>query len=65
MIVKTFWQPVKEELIYFVNVKIQKKYIVAGSTEEQLRQGPFLNKDSPYIGKACLQKHLISSQLRF
>ena len=31
MIVKTFWQPVKEELIYFVNVKIQKKYIVADS----------------------------------
>ncbi len=29
MIVKTFWQPVKEELIYFVNVKIQKKYIVS------------------------------------
>ena len=28
MIVKTFWQPVKEELIYFVNVKIQKKYVV-------------------------------------
>jgi len=31
MIVKTFWQPIKEELIYFVNVKIQKKYIVADS----------------------------------
>ena len=31
MIVKTFWQPVKEELIYFVNVRIQKKYIVADS----------------------------------
>lgn len=31
MIVKTFWQPVKEELIYFVNVKIQKKYIVDDS----------------------------------
>jgi len=31
MIVKTFWQPVKEELIYFVNIKIQKKYIVADS----------------------------------
>lgn len=31
MIFKTFWQPVKEELIYFVNVKIQKKYIVADS----------------------------------
>ncbi|MFA5770638.1 MAG: sortase [Patescibacteria group bacterium] len=28
MIVKTFWQPIKEELIYFVNVKVQKKYIV-------------------------------------
>lgn len=31
MIVKTFWQPVREELIYFVNVKIQKKYIVVDS----------------------------------
>ena len=31
MIVKTFWQPVKEELIYFINVRIQKKYIVADS----------------------------------
>lgn len=31
MIVKTFWQPVKEELIYFVNIQIQKKYIVADS----------------------------------
>lgn len=28
MIVKTFWQPVKEELIYFVNSKIQKKYTI-------------------------------------
>ncbi|MFA6016861.1 MAG: sortase [Patescibacteria group bacterium] len=28
LIVKTFWQPVKEELIYFVNVQIQKKFIV-------------------------------------
>ena len=54
MIVKTFWQPVKEELIYFVNVKIQKKYIVAGSPEEQLRQGLSLNKDSPYIKKGLL-----------
>ncbi len=31
MIIKTFWQPVKEELIYFINVQIQKKYIVADS----------------------------------
>jgi sortase A len=31
MIVKTFWQPVKEELIYFVNITIQKKYVVADS----------------------------------
>ena len=31
MIAKTFWQPVKEELIYFVNVSIQKKYIVVDS----------------------------------
>ena len=54
MIVKTVWQPVKEELIYFVNVKIQKKYIVAGSPEEQLRQGLSLNKDSPYIKKGLL-----------
>lgn len=29
MIVKTFWQPVKEEFIYFINVQVQKKYIVA------------------------------------
>ncbi len=28
MIAKTFWQPIKEELIYFVNVRIQKKYLV-------------------------------------
>lgn len=28
MIIKTFWQPVKEELIYFVNITIQKKYVV-------------------------------------
>lgn len=55
MIVKTFWQPIKEELIYFINIKIQKKYIVADS-EEQLRQGPSLNKDSPYIGKGLLAK---------
>ncbi|MFA6081421.1 MAG: sortase [Patescibacteria group bacterium] len=31
MIAKTFWQPVKEELIYFVNVSIQKKFIVSGT----------------------------------
>ena len=55
MIVKTFWQPIKEELIYFVNVKIQKKYVV-GDSEEQLRQGLSLNKDSPYIGKGLLAK---------
>jgi sortase A len=29
MIVKTFWQPVKEELVYFVNIQIQKKYVVS------------------------------------
>ena len=29
MIAKTFWQPVKEELIYFINVRVQKKYVVA------------------------------------
>src|SRR3989338_2168379 len=34
MIVKTFWQQVKEELIYFINVQIQKKYIVADSLTE-------------------------------
>jgi len=28
MIVKTFWQPVKEELIYFINSRIEKKYVV-------------------------------------
>src|SRR3989344_7405900 len=43
MIVKTFWQPVKEELIYFVNVKIQKKYIVADD-----KQRLSLDKDSLY-----------------
>ncbi|MBI5122602.1 sortase [Candidatus Roizmanbacteria bacterium] len=52
MIVKTFWQPVKEELIYFVNVKIQKKYIVA----DVKNQGLSLNKDSPYIKKGLLAK---------
>jgi sortase A len=34
MIAKTFWQPVKEELIYFINVRTQKKYIVADSLTE-------------------------------
>ncbi len=43
MIVKTFWQPVKEELTYFVNVKIQKKYIVADD-----KQRLSLDKDSLY-----------------
>jgi len=43
MIVKTFWQPVREELIYFVNVKIQKKYIVADD-----KQRLSLDKDSLY-----------------
>ncbi|PIP63213.1 hypothetical protein COW97_03685 [Candidatus Roizmanbacteria bacterium CG22_combo_CG10-13_8_21_14_all_34_12] len=43
MIVKTFWQPVKEELIYFVNVKIQKKYVIA---DDQQRLS--FNKDSLY-----------------
>jgi len=51
MIVKTFWQPVKEELIYFINVQIQKKYIVADDLE---KQGLSLNKDSPYIKKGLL-----------
>ena len=46
MIVKTFWQPVKEELIYFVNVKIQKKYVVSGDLKNQglSLQGQSLNK---------------------
>lgn len=47
MIVKTFWLPVKEELIYFVNISIQKKFIVAD-------QGLSLNKDSPYLSKGLL-----------
>jgi len=29
MIVKTFWQPVKEEIRYFINAKFNKQYIVA------------------------------------
>ena len=41
MIVKTFWQPIKEEMIYFINVKIQKKYIVADS----LNNGQKFNLD--------------------
>jgi LPXTG-site transpeptidase (sortase) family protein len=28
MIIKTFWQPIKEELIYFVDSKIEKKYVI-------------------------------------
>ncbi len=52
MIVKTFWQPVKEELIYFVNVKIQKKYIVA---DDQKRLS--FDKDSLYQNK---QKGLLA-----
>jgi sortase A len=41
MIVKTFWQPVKEELIYFINIKIQKKYIVADpfTTDQKFNLG--------------------------
>jgi sortase A len=35
MIIKTFWQPVKEEFIYFINVQVQKKYIVAGTIADQ------------------------------
>jgi len=52
MIVKTFWQPVKEELIYFVNVKIQKKFIVV---EESKRLS--FDKDSLYQNK---QKGLLA-----
>lgn len=36
MIVKTFWQPVREELIYFVNVKIEKKYILVESQKSKV-----------------------------
>jgi sortase A len=43
MIVKTFWQPVKEELIYFVNISIQKKFIVADD-----KQRLSFDKDSLY-----------------
>lgn len=50
MIAKTFWQPVKEELIYFVNISTQKKFIVA----DDIKQGPSLNKDGPYIEKGLL-----------
>jgi LPXTG-site transpeptidase (sortase) family protein len=31
MIVKTFWQPVKEEFTYFLNTRFQKKYVVVDS----------------------------------
>ncbi len=37
MIAKTFWQPIREELIYFVNVKIQKKYVVSGIQNSEFR----------------------------
>ena len=43
MIVKTFWQPVKEELIYFINTKVQKQYIVADDIQRLS-----LDKDSLY-----------------
>ena len=43
MIVKTFWQPVKEELIYFINTKVQKQYIVADDMQRLS-----LDKDSLY-----------------
>lgn len=44
MIVKTFWQPVKEELIYFINVKIQKKYIIVESQKSKVESQ---NEQSP------------------
>ena len=34
LIVKTFWVPVQEELTYFINVQVQKKYIVADNLAE-------------------------------
>jgi len=33
MIAKTFWQPLREEIRYFIDIKIQKKYIVAGDKQ--------------------------------
>ena len=32
MIVKTFWQPLREEIRYFIDIKIQKKYILEGQS---------------------------------
>ena len=52
MIVKTFWQPVREELIYFVNVKIQKKYVVADS----LATGQKFNLDQNKQSSGLLAK---------
>ena len=51
MIVKTFWIPVREELIYFANSQIQKKYVVSEDLE---KQGLSLFKDSPYKEKGLL-----------
>lgn len=43
MIVKTFWQPVREEIKYFINARVQKQYIVADDIQRLS-----LDKDSLY-----------------
>ncbi|MDO9027495.1 MAG: sortase [Candidatus Roizmanbacteria bacterium] len=43
MIVKTFWQPVREEIKYFINTRVQKQYIVADDIQRLS-----LDKDSLY-----------------
>ncbi len=43
MIVKTFWQPVREEIIYFINTRVQKQYIVVDDIQRLS-----LDKDSLY-----------------
>ena len=49
LIVKTFWQPVREELIYFVDSRIQKKYIVVESQKSKVES--LLAKESQNEGK--------------
>ena len=53
MIAKTFWQPVKEELIYFINVRVQKKYVVADTlTADQKFEIAQSNQKSGLLAKA-------------
>src|SRR3989338_1531099 len=54
MIVKTFWQPVKEELIYFINTKVQKQYIVADDMQRLSsdKDSLYKNQQSGLLAKA-------------